>query len=322
MCKISLIIPAYNVEKYIEKCLYSCINQQVSSSFFEIIVVNDGSTDDTEKKIDSFINTNSKFQIKLISQKNKGLSAARNTGLKHSVGDYVWFIDSDDWINVESLKKLKPLLESDYDAIAFGASTYIENKYVRYSDRTNFANQVLAGFEMFKYGLYQCAVPLTVYRRDFLLKNDLHMMVGVYHEDVEFSPRAYYIAENIYILNDILYYIRQTPESITRKPNPKKGFDLIKVACSLNTFLQQRVLKSHAAWFHSIIASSINSSLFNVNDMNSSQKENLSRLLYEKKYLINSFLLSRNIKYFIEGLLFKLSPTKIVSTYSILRSFV
>jgi len=93
---ISIIIPAYNVEAYIEKCLNSIISSDLFERIFEIIMVNDGSTDNTLLKINSFVDNN---KIKIINKINGGVSTARNEGLKIAKGDYIWFINLDDYIN-------------------------------------------------------------------------------------------------------------------------------------------------------------------------------------------------------------------------------
>ena len=102
--KLSLIIPMYNVELYIEKCLNSCINQDLSADEYEIIIVNDGSKDNSLSIAESIAQKHN--NVRIITQTNGGLSSARNTGLINSRGEYIWFIDSDDWIEPNVLKEL------------------------------------------------------------------------------------------------------------------------------------------------------------------------------------------------------------------------
>ena len=102
--KLSIIVPMYNVEKYIQRCLSSIINNKGFLENCELIVVNDGTKDNSEsiarKIIEGLPNT------QIIVQENQGLSAARNTGLSRAIGEYVWFIDSDDWIEPDAIKSL------------------------------------------------------------------------------------------------------------------------------------------------------------------------------------------------------------------------
>ena len=100
--KLSIIIPAYNTEKYIKQCIDSVIN--IRNIENEIIVVNDGSTDRTKDILKEYTENNDR--IKVITQENQGASAARNTGIKASKGDYIYFLDSDDWIDTVSFEKI------------------------------------------------------------------------------------------------------------------------------------------------------------------------------------------------------------------------
>jgi glycosyltransferase involved in cell wall biosynthesis len=104
MIKLSIVIPIYNVEKYLAKCIESVLNQDIPTDEYEIILINDGSTDSSLQIAEKFVQMHP--YIRLISQENQGLSAARNRGLDESKGEYVWFIDSDDWIQTDILKQL------------------------------------------------------------------------------------------------------------------------------------------------------------------------------------------------------------------------
>ena len=112
--KISIIVPVYNVEDYIERCLYSLVNQTYKN--IEIIVINDGSTDKSLEIAKKFCEKDSR--IKIYTKKNGGLSAARNFGLKKITGDYVMFVDSDDWLELKALKQLSKYM-NDYDILCF-----------------------------------------------------------------------------------------------------------------------------------------------------------------------------------------------------------
>jgi glycosyltransferase involved in cell wall biosynthesis len=109
--KLSIIIAAYNVEKFIEKCIYSCVHQNFDKSLYEIVVVNDGSKDNTTKilnKLETKIEN-----LHTIYQENSGLGASRNIGLKNALGDYVWFIDGDDYIENNCLEAMLKLLTEE-----------------------------------------------------------------------------------------------------------------------------------------------------------------------------------------------------------------
>ena len=111
----SLVIPAYNAEPYLRRCVDSCLLHKGSVPKYEIIIVNDGSTDGTQGIIDEYVNdsfnkNDNNPQVSFISQPNGGLSKARNEGLKIAKGEYVWFVDSDDWIAENALAVLNKII--------------------------------------------------------------------------------------------------------------------------------------------------------------------------------------------------------------------
>ena len=121
--KISVIIPVYKVEKYLKRCVESVVNQTYKN--IEIILVNDGSPDKCGEICDKYARIDSR--IKVIHKENGGLSSARNAGLDIASGDYIMFVDSDDWISEVSLEKLYDYIEADYDIINFKFSFVKEN---------------------------------------------------------------------------------------------------------------------------------------------------------------------------------------------------
>ena len=119
--KFSIIIPVYNVEQYLRDCLDSVLNQTFSD--WEAICVNDGSTDESSVILDEYAAKDSRF--KMISQNNAGTAAARNTGLKVANGDYIFFLDSDDWIEDYALQILADSV-NDEDVLCFSGKRYFE----------------------------------------------------------------------------------------------------------------------------------------------------------------------------------------------------
>ena len=124
--KISVIIPVYNTSKYIEKCLNSIVNQTMES--IEIVIVNDGSTDNSEEIKQKWINENQhKKTIKYFKKENGGLSAARNFGVKQATGEYITFVDSDDYLDEKIYKNLEKYIDEKIELIKFKMSTVDEN---------------------------------------------------------------------------------------------------------------------------------------------------------------------------------------------------
>ena len=123
MVKISVVIPVYNVEKYLEQCLDSVIAQSFED--IEVICVNDGSTDSSLEILKRYADNDSR--IKIISQKNKGAGAARNVGIENAAGEYVYFMDSDDYLNSDAFERLNGFLDDEPDFVMFKISNFYED---------------------------------------------------------------------------------------------------------------------------------------------------------------------------------------------------
>lgn len=317
MIKISLIIPVYNVEQYLEKCLTSCIKQDIPLEEYEIIIINDGAKDNSLSIAKSF---EEKYKnIRVYSQENQGLSAARNKGLSLAKGEYVWFIDSDDYIETNCLKKVTDVcLNENLDALAVCAANVIDDKHIRRFSYPDFG--VLQGKDVMKDVGLQVCIPFTIYKKTFLEDYSLHFLDGIFHEDSEFTPRAYYFARKISSVNDIFYFVNQNPTSITRTNNPKKAFDIIKVCNSLSEF-STSILPEYKIKFDNIISTNINSALYNSFEMNSGDKDKLNNIIYENRHLFIHLKKSNILKYKIEGFIFNLLPKRTVHVYQFLQMF-
>jgi len=315
MIKISLIIPVYNVEKYLEKCLSTCVNQDISIDEYEIIIVNDGTKDNSLNIVYEF---EQKYRnIKVYSQENQGLSAARNKGLSLAKGEYVWFIDSDDWIKTNCMRRITDLCRSNsLDALAISAANVIEDNIEKRSKYIT--NEIHSGKEVLRKGVMTVCAPFTIYKRSFLLEYELFFKQGIFHEDSEFTPRAYYFIKRILFLDDICYFVRQNPTSITRTPNPKKAFDCITVAKSLNDF-SKKVNGDLKTQYNNLISLNVNNSLFNTYEMSNEKIQELNQFIYDHKFLFIHLIRSNRLKYKFEGILFSIFPKKTVQVYQIIQ---
>ena len=211
MPKISVIVPVFNVEKYLKECLESIINQTFKD--IEIICVNDGSTDSSLEILNNFAEQDNR--IKVITQSNQGLSAARNTGIKYANGEYISFIDSDDYIDTslyETLVKYLPAEMICFNAQAFG-DNFIPKKMQKnlickinglekISDKSIFKTNVYAWNKLFK--------------TDIIKKYNLKFPNGLYFEDFVFLWDYMLKIKTAYYLKNhkALYYYRQRPTSI------------------------------------------------------------------------------------------------------------
>lgn len=317
--KLSIIIPVYNVEQYLQRCLYSCVKQNLLTEEYEIIIVNDGSKDNSLSIANNFAKFHS--NITIISQENKGLSAARNKGLNNAKGDYVWFVDSDDWILENCIKNIIDKCNiQKLDILAISKANVIKGvTYKRYLYSSDLEKITISGNSALKKGLLKsvCA-PFAIYRKEFLNANNLEFFEGVFHEDNEFTPRAYYLAEKVGFCNNICYYAYERDNSIMTTINPKRSFDLIKVAHQLDLFSQEKVSKNDKYIFHRYISNCINESLHLSVHFSKDNIEKLNIEIKNNKNLIYHLLKSDVLKYKIEGILFLIFPNMIDRVYRLL----
>ena len=221
MIILSIIIPVYNVEKYVRKTLESIYKSTFPNNEVEVIVVNDGTKDNSMSIVNEFV---AKYDnLKIINQENQGLSVARNSGLKAAQGKYVWFVDSDDWIEYDSLPfLLKHLEHSDKDVLMYKIREYDEEGRIllERSFHDNKNEEQISGTDVVlyqkKYGIDITPMQQYVISRDFLLSIKMLFVPGIYHEDKEFAPRMLINAKNVSIIPKVIYcYLRRSNGSIT-----------------------------------------------------------------------------------------------------------
>lgn len=233
---ISIIIPLYNVERYVDSCLQSVV-QQIDERV-EVIIVNDGSTDQSPDICQKYEN---RYQsIRVVNQANAGLSAARNTGIKNAHGDYILFLDSDDYLAPEAIKQVIEATTKNTDIIVGKALTVdeqtnsINNNHVNYIE--NYNNQPDKWlFEMDKKSDFWFAAWLIIIKRDFLENNNLYFLEGIYHEDELWVPTVFSRARTMMVLNYDFYCYRINRQgSIVNSVNTKKEFDKIVIIDEFN----------------------------------------------------------------------------------------
>lgn len=307
---LSIIIPVYNVEKYVEKCIRSCENQDIPKEDYEVIVVNDGSPDGSlaivERVAKEYPN------IKVISQENQGLSGARNTGLAVAQGEYVWFVDSDDWIEENCLGKLTTKLRDEKpDALAICAANVINGEPKR---RQSFPDETpITGRDLLKKGVSPCA-PFSIWKASFFNENNLKFFVGIFHEDGEFTPRAYFLAEKVSFINDIIYYVYQNPTSITRTVNPKRAFDIVEVVCTHLYEFSKKYNEKERKVFDYYIGCGLNTAMHLIQGADEATKQKLNSSIVERSYLWSDLRKCGIFKYRVEAVLvglFRKHPLKV-----------
>ena len=248
MVAISVIVPVYNVEEYLEESLNSILSQTFKD--FEVICVNDESTDNSLKILNSYARKDSR--IKVINQKNSGAGGARNNGLKHATGDYVYFFDADDLLTVIALKKLYQFATfNDADVVLFKIARYQEGKKVNY-DSPGFDLGSIFPFEDFyrfnftykdikHYVLNASFAPWTkLYKKEFLDKypDDFVFPTKTAFNDVLFHVKSLLLSSKIAFCPYYLHRYRvSNPKSISNTSSNRK--DIFKVCDSVEEFLKR-----------------------------------------------------------------------------------
>ena len=230
--KVSIIIPVYNVEQYISQCLDSLINQTLQE--IEIICINDGSKDNSLNILKDYADKDSR--IKIINKKNEGLSCARNDGLKAASGEYIGYVDSDDWVAEDFYEKLF-IAAKKYNAdIAAGnivrCGKLVRKYRIKYEQEKLFTDNTeklkAAGIPKYNY------VWNKIYKRENLLKLDIPFPAGKVYEDRCWSIKVIYYLKNLVIVPESNYYYRKNQNSIvsvTKKSekNMKDGDEAVNI---------------------------------------------------------------------------------------------
>ena len=295
MPEFSIVVPIYNVEGYLKKCLDSILNQTFVD--YEIILVNDGSTDQSLSIIKEYM---SKYpDIKLINQENKGLSEARNSGLKEARGNYVLFVDSDDFIDKDLLLNLNESIINNPDLVRFQLRV-VSDKTIDINEE---AFDSLNGHDAFKkiikYRFVENAWAY-LYSRKYLIDNEFLFKPNMYHEDYGLIPLAIIKASKVNSISYIGYNYVQRSNSIMSDSNymktRKKAFDVLSQYLDI-------VNKDSDPYYRSFLANSV---ILKLKDLN---KEDYKKYLSEiKKHNVFDNILSDTLVRKIKKMLLKISP--------------
>ena len=213
MPKVSVIVPVYNVEKYIEKCIQTLVNQTLQD--LEIIIVNDGSTDDSEKIVKRY--KKEYKNIIYVTKENGGLSSARNFGLLYATGEYVAFLDSDDYVD-------KTIYEKMYNKAKETNSDYVEcDFYWQYPDhkKEDIGYRYKDKKEMFAKARVVAWNKLI--KRETIVENKLEFPVGLYYEDVEFFYKLLpYIKKFNFVEEPLIYYVQRESSIVNKQDHRTK----------------------------------------------------------------------------------------------------
>lgn len=237
MPKISVIIPVYNTEKYLKECVDSVLNQSFRD--FEVILVDDGSIDSSPQICDEYVNKDNRVSV--FHKENEGLSMARNDGLAHSKGDFILFLDSDDfWMGEDFLGSIVDFAKSkndDFSYIEFNRSRFYpsENSYSpcpSFPPALHESNNVETVItELVKHGLFPMSACTKLLNREFLIRNNITFIKGIFSEDIPWFMDLLRKADRpIYYYNVYYYGNRaEVSTSLTTTFSAKKYQDVIDI---------------------------------------------------------------------------------------------
>lgn len=278
MIKISVIVPVYNTAKYLYRCINSIINQSLKE--IEIIIVNDGSTDNSLEIVENFANLDKR--IKIIDKKNEGLSSARNAGIEVAKGEYIINIDSDDWIEPYYFYDMyKMAKKENLDIVVSDFYKDYDNGKMEYKvDLKIESNQVINSEEYIEKLVNDEILP-AVWNKMF--KSDLYKKNNILHpininlgEDLATSPKLAYYAKRIAKINKAYIHYIQNQESLTKANPTKRIYELIEAFKILDKFFNNKI------------------------DFTSKKILELGGLLYNINYDINDKFYENAIEYYIE----------------------
>ena len=293
MIKVSVIVPVYNVEKYIGKCLDSLVNQTLKD--IEIIVVNDGSPDNSQDIIDQYVKRYPK-KVKSFIKENGGQGSARNYGIKESTGEYIGYVDSDDYVSLDMFEILyNKAKETNADIVITRDSKVKE-------DGTIFDNPFIKKLEDNKENSFfgNMGVCNKIYKRDLIISNNILFKDKMWYEDLAFTLKVLINAQKIdYCIDESLYYYLERSGSTMNNSNINKNLDILIAFDDIisylkdnNKYVEYYDLIVILAIIHIYIATSVR--VIRADALEKDKKIIINKLI---KYMDNNFNSYKNNKY-------------------------
>lgn len=283
---ISIVLPIYNVEKYLKKCIETILNQTYDN--IEILLVDDGSTDHSGEICDEFEKKDKR--IKVIHKTNGGLSDARNTGLKHAKGKYISFIDSDDYVSEKYVEELYTLLKTNNAQIAVCNFQRVkeDGQVVSTEDiqsETLSSKEALEKLNDRKF--YPTSIVAWNKLYDIKLFDDILYPLGKLHEDEYTTYKLYYKAKKVVITSNVLYYYRTVQTSIMNRTFNKNRLDIIEALEERMEFFKEKNEKKlyelSLIQYESVLMIHYMNCKFYLEDAKDIQEEILNK--YKKNYI-------------------------------------
>ncbi len=236
--KLSVVVIAYNNELYIEEALESLHEQTFED--MEVIVVDDASTDRTGELIDNFIADKPKFKVIHLQNNSGGCSVPRNTGIAHSSGEYVMFLDGDDWYTVDACEKMVAAIERTGSDIVAGQVIRTNTYEIWYYNQIYSRERTNINIREFSELIFDSLSVNKIYRRSFLDKHHLRFPEGIHYEDIVFTGKAYFLADSISIIPEPVYYWRVVENAKVKSiTNRRLDFDNFKNRITAHRMLDQ-----------------------------------------------------------------------------------
>jgi glycosyltransferase involved in cell wall biosynthesis len=279
--KVSVIVPVYNVEKFIDKCLNSLVNQTLKE--IEIIVVNDGSPDNSQKIIDKYVK---KYPEKVQSfiKENGGQGSARNLGIEKAKGEYISFVDSDDWLDLDALEKMYSLAKKDNSDIVICDMVDHYANYTIYHNCTKYNS-------VFEVTPSACN---KIFKKELI--KDFRFLSKLWYEDFNFTTKILFNTDKISNISEGFYHCNCGHESTMNNNNSKKNLDMIIIMDDIINYLKENKkydenIASYLIFDHILITTINRLALQKSKD----KKETINIFLIFSKYIIQFLKLSSNI---------------------------
>lgn len=248
--KLSIIIPVYNVERYVGETLKSVFETSAAVDEFEVIVVNDGTKDGSMDVVRQFSN---RPNLIILEQENQGLSAARTKGLSIAKGEYIWFIDSDDWLVEDGVGKVLGLLEDrlDADVLMFPLQRiFADDESKNHLDYQFSGETRVSGVEVMRdLGLYVWCVPRFVFKRSLTEDSRLFFPLGLLHEDEYYGPVLLCLAKWVYVFDFPIYLRLIHSDSIMTTIQVRSSYDIVTIHKMLIDFMENSLPSAEWSWF-------------------------------------------------------------------------
>lgn len=288
--KISIIVPVYNVEKYIVECIESLIKQTYTN--IEIILINDGSTDNSGEICDNYLKKDSRITV--IHQVNSGLSEARNVGIKNSSGNYLMFVDSDDTLMDDACEILYKYLISEESDIVICELYSKKEEYFSERIKIKNMNSEKAIEEILKQKLFDTSAGGKLFKKEIF--NEIKFPKGKLYEDLRTIYKTFEKAKKITYISEKKYFYRKRPNSITTAKFSDKQMDLYFALEEIEKFLKSKYPKLLPYLEKRILNTNV-TMLHTISQQNYNNKVNILMLIKKIKKIILKKVLCKDIKF-------------------------